>query len=193
MFVDNFFKNYCKNKRIIIFADIVFTVKLLCMRMKRVRCFLLMACIGVVASVFAQDEAQEKAEEGRPLVGIWQMVLPANVSNTDFSLRYLPVFKVLNSDGTFCNMQFPGQGRRALFNQEGTYVIDTDSTYTERIVKSPHADYKGISNPLKYKVTEDKKMLFTQYWNPTAEEWMPEMWLRVETPEGKENRPKTEL
>ncbi len=151
------------------------------MNLKSISYLLMAVCICCSIPAYSQEETKPS----HPLTGVWQMAMMMKGNDNDqFSIRCLPAFKILNADGSFYNMQIGNYSQvgRAHFNQEGTYVIETDSTYTEYIAKSPHESYEGIKSPMKYQVVPEHGILLTQYWNPDTKVWMPEMWIRVETP-----------
>ncbi len=147
--------------------------------MKSTRYFLLTICLFGSISAYSQ----EMLKQSQALAGTWQMVVAIKGEQNQLLFRYLPLFKILNANGTFCNLQIDLRSGRAHFNQEGRFNIQTDSTYIEHIEKSPHASYAGIESPMKYKFIPEEKVLLTQYFNPDTKQWIPEMWIRVEIPE----------
>lgn len=126
--------------------------------------------------------AQDEEGKGNRLAGVWQQIVSVNQSAG--SIVYRPFFKILNADGTFCNLQLMGGQERAFFSHEGSYSVLSDSVYVEHIEKSPYREYKGMESQQKYRLAEgDTDFLFIQNKHPKTGIWTSELWVRVKSPE----------
>lgn len=129
-------------------------------------------------AAFGQNEEKKPSfwTESQSLVGLWQQtgafdgeeIVPVTSSN----------YKVINADGTFYCLVAPKshQFKVVLY---GTYTVDSDSTYTEHIVKHGAFDrMDGTTSKLRYRVV-DSNTLLIQFYNETMKGWVPESWKRV--------------
>ncbi len=134
----------------------------------------------LLCSSCATTKNSKKMPKDHDLYGIWQQIRP--VSNNPNSVVHMPFFKVLTKDGFFCNLNVPGMQSSGFFNQEGTFTIQTDSTYTEYVARSSFEPLNNVESPMKYRVfTENgETYMFAQYW--FANRWIPEFWKKMKSP-----------
>ncbi len=119
------------------------------------------------------------------LEGIWQYQNPSKDENGKFLLRPIPLFKTLTKDGKMYNMRIIDQ--KAVFTHSGRYSITSDSTYVEQIKESYFIQFRGHDTPMRYKYFAKEKVLFMQYLEPTNQQWVPQIWKKVEDMETEEN------
>lgn len=93
---------------------------------------------------------------------------------------YVPIFKILGEDGSMCNLN--ASGNAALLTQQGTYVMTSDSTYTEMLNPSALNDGKGGKGLMKYKLKSGGKIMEAWWFNDESGQWQPEFYRKVELP-----------
>lgn len=142
---------------------------------------LLMSVWGVSA-----QEIQEKVPTA--LNGIWQMCFYSSPSSdVPGELRTGNSLKVLSGDGRFTNLVMMQQG--AIVIGYGTYVIDSDSTYTEYVEKNIHLpQLDTMPNKMHFELEENNNLMFVKYFLTSdrngnqIDAWCHEIWKRVDMP-----------
>lgn len=110
------------------------------------------------------------------LTGIWQQI---QVAKTDGHIIKLPVWKILQQDGSFCTFLIANKEGQSIITNEGTYKVTSDSTYVEHIKNSITApELINRSNTITYSMPEKDKLVIT-YRMPEAKEDASETWIRV--------------
>ena len=140
---------------------------------------LLLAFVSVQLPLVAQKESNKKhLIESENLVGVWNMTGGVTTDGGIVNVR-TENYKILNADGTFLVYVFNQIVNPAMeINLYGSYSIDSDSTYTEHIVKSRVSSMSGTKSMMKYKLM-GKDRLLIQYYNEAVKVWVPEIWTRV--------------
>lgn len=64
------------------------------------------------------------------LEGVWQQVQPATETTPEMKL---PVWKVMQNDGTFCTFLIANKKAQCVITNEGTFRLTSDSTFVEHI------------------------------------------------------------
>ena len=68
------------------------------------------------------------AQHSHPLLGIWQQEMITQEGNRIL----IPVWKIISGDGTFSVILMTNKDGRTVQTIEGSYVINSENTYTER-------------------------------------------------------------
>lgn len=111
-----------------------------------------------------------------PLAGIWQQVQLDSQSNKAI---HLPVWKVLENDGTFHVFLIADAKCQCIITNQGLYEVKSDSTFSERITGSiTDANLVGRSNTITYHFDGPDKMNIS-YQIPGAASQTNETWVRV--------------
>lgn len=131
----------------------------------------LSACILLMAACLATSvqTASAQQQNAQKITGIWQKL---------YNGKKTLLFKILNADGSYCNFGIASQDGTFSYSQQGTFKVTSDSTYTENIQKS-HTGFQGESH-MKYRLRKFGKELYTEWFSSQAQEWMPELWIKVE-------------
>ena len=125
-----------------------------------------MAACGLLAS----------ADNGKDLQGIWQQV---QTSCTDGHTMLLPVWKVMQADGTFCTFLIANQSGQSIITNEGRYEVKDDSTVVEQVTGSiTDPELVGTHNKLTY-TFKGKDAMHVSYRMPGASRDGHEDWVRV--------------
>lgn len=141
-------------------------------------------CAGLLFGACALLQAQSLAH---PLTGIWQQLERQQTENNDIKLYAMPVWKLIQTDGNFSLIVIPPKTNASFKTTEGTYTIDTDSTYTETIRKSAiNPSIEGTKTNLKYKLFDDE-MLIISYKLANSKKEGREIWKRVSLPKPQNN------
>ena len=61
---------------------------------------------------------------------VWQQVQPATETTPEMKL---PVWKVMQNDGTFCTFLIANKKAQCVITNEGTFRLTSDSTFVEHI------------------------------------------------------------
>ena len=115
------------------------------------------------------------------LAGVWQMCAVRKYGNGEQSIIYIPMFKVLNADGTFFNLQqMDDKSPGALF-ATGTWEVKSESTYVESLESiSTDVSSQGKDNVITFRLTDNDEILHTYYTMPGNGAEGSETWHRVE-------------
>lgn len=138
--------------------------------------FLALCALCLTACPLQAGEAGEAARSDS-LVGIWQQMSTRKVKGLK-QVGYELFFKILNADGTFCNVSILSNGQ-AVYSQRGTYEVLDDEYYIEHIEYSPIARFNETSNRLRYSFQRGGKRMVLLWYNPSVDCWVPELWQRV--------------
>lgn len=118
----------------------------------------------------------------KALPGVWQQV---QVSKHDGHTIHLPVWKVMQNDGTFCTFLIASQKGTCIITNEGRYEVTSDSTFVEYVTGSiTDPSLIGRGNKITYHFSERDK-IEVSYRLPGAKRDGRETWVRVklEVPE----------
>jgi len=110
------------------------------------------------------------------ITGVWQQVQQAK---SDGHLMKLPVWKVMQNDGSFCTFLIANESGQSIITNEGRYEQTSDSTITEHITGSiTDPELIGKSNTLTFQL-RDTDHLAVSYCVPGSSRTNHETWVRV--------------
>lgn len=110
------------------------------------------------------------------LEGVWQQVQPATETTPEMKL---PVWKVMQNDGTFCTFLIANNKAQCVITNEGTFRLTSDSTFVEHIngtIVNP--DLIGKNNKITIVAAEKDRIQITYRLQPDGGE-AKETWIRV--------------
>ena len=110
------------------------------------------------------------------LEGVWQQVQPATETTSEMKL---PVWKVMQNDGTFCTFLIANKKAQCVITNEGTFRLTSDSTFVEHIngtIVNP--DLIGKNNKITIVAAEKDRIQITYRLQPDGGE-SKETWIRV--------------
>lgn len=115
------------------------------------------------------------------LTGVWQMCRMLKTEDGEKTILYAPMFKVLNADGTFFNLQqMDDKSPGALF-ATGTWEVRSEATYAECLTSiSTDPSSQGKENIMTFRLTDNDEILHTYYTMPGNGANGQETWHRVE-------------
>lgn len=174
-------KQYC----ISIFNPIFYTFDLQTLKLQTMKTFRFF-CYIVATCLLISLPSQAKNEGKVPplLVGLWQQAVL--LSSDPFpNIKYTSFYKALNEDGSFFNLVVPGTDERGYFTQHGSFEVQSDTTYVEKIQDSPFNQFKNKDSVVKYRLDKDGKVLYLEWFEENSKTWVSEMWIKVETPKGR--------
>lgn len=120
--------------------------------------------------------AMVNKKEVKNLTGVWQQV---QNSPTDKHTMHLPVWKVLQNDGSFLIFLIVDKSAQCVIANEGHYEVTSDSTLVEHVTNSIiNSAFIGLSNKISYHFEGKDKMNIT-YQLPGATTSTTESWVRV--------------
>lgn len=132
---------------------------------------LLLLVLLAPLSLFAQQSATADKVKG-----VWQQVQTAK---NDGRLIRLPVWKVLQGDGTFCTFLIGDETGLSLITNQGTYEWESDTTFVEHVTGSiTDPQLVGKDNRLYYQF-EGNDLMRVRYRVPGASRDGRETWVRV--------------
>lgn len=136
--------------------------------------FTLLACLACcTATLKAQSQASNN------FVGIWQQRQVTIGDNGTGHFIKLPVWKVYESNGTFCIFLIANQKADCIKVTEGTYSVVNDSIYEEHISGSlTNSNLVGRSNKIKYTFATPDELVIS-YNISNAPNDSHESWVRV--------------
>lgn len=118
----------------------------------------------------------DKIKNANKLIGIWQQV---QQSKDDHRVVRLPVWKVVEADGSFQTFLIANEQAKCIITNRGEYKVTTDSTVVEYIKGSiTDPELVGKSNKIFYKLTDNDTMHIT-YKLPKALREGHETWVRL--------------
>lgn len=116
------------------------------------------------------------AQEENAFAGVWQQT---QVAGEDGHTMRLPVWKVLQNDGTFCTFLIANQMAQTIITNAGTYEVASENSYKEHITGSiTDPGLVGHTNDLTYSFDGPDKLTIV-YTMPGAEREAVETWVRV--------------
>lgn len=110
------------------------------------------------------------------LEGVWQQVQPATETTPEMKL---PVWKVMQNDGTFCTFLIANKKAQCVITNEGTFRFTSDSTFVEHIngtIVNP--GLIGKNNKITIVAAEKDRIQITYRLLPDGGE-AKETWIRV--------------
>ena len=120
--------------------------------------------------------AQQALSGGHTLKGVWQQVQTSSKSQR---VMRLPVWKVLQGDGSFCTFLIGNEAGLSIITNQGRYEPLSDSTYVEYITGSiTDPNLVGKSNTLRFRMSGPDTM-HVRYRVPGASRDGKETWVRV--------------
>ncbi len=125
------------------------------------------------------DDGKQHLATSKGLVGLWRQSGITEI-NGEISEVLSGNYKVINPDGTFYTFITWGEKKPTQIGLYGTYIITSDSTYTEQIIQHGiNPRMNGTSSELRYKMIDENTLLI-EYKNEAINKWIPEIWRRVE-------------
>lgn len=110
------------------------------------------------------------------IAGVWQQVQQAKSGGR---LMKLPVWKVMQNDGSFCTFLIANESGQSVITNEGRYEQTSDSTITEHITGSiTDPELIGKSNTLTFQLRDTGHMAIS-YCVPGSSRTNHETWVRV--------------
>lgn len=135
--------------------------------MKKILLLALLAPLFVCA-----QNTNSKAE----LVGVWQQMGQPEYNRPPMRL---PVWKVIQNDGTFCTFLIANQEAQSIITNQGTYSVTSDSTVVEHVTGSiTDPDIVGKDNAINFQM-RGKDFIHITYRTSAAEQVTHETWVRV--------------
>lgn len=131
---------------------------------------------------FSANVCAENAPKAKKLVGVWQQV---QKSPADGHTMRLPVWKVMQADGSFCTFLIANPQGQSIITNEGSFKVENDSVFIEHITGSvTDPGLIGKDNHLTFKFEGNDK-ISVSYNAQGAMRAGNETWIRVklETPE----------
>ena len=120
--------------------------------------------------------ATSSHDNATDLIGVWQQV---QTSKTDGHLMQLPVWKVMQKDGTFCTFLIANEHGQSVITNQGRFTVVNDSTVTEHINGSiTDPELVGKENRITYHF-DGKDKIHVSYRMPGATRDGQEDWVRV--------------
>lgn len=122
------------------------------------------------------------AQHSHPLLGIWQQEIITQEGNRIL----IPVWKIISGDGTFSVILMTNKDGRAVQTIEGSYVIDSDKTYTEQVKTNVFdPQQKNTTNTLNYSFDTPDRLRIAYHLQgrsvPATESWVR---VKLENPFG---------
>ena len=109
-------------------------------------------------------------------LGVWQQV---QTSQSDGHVMLLPVWKVMQSDGSFCTFLIANQNGQSIITNQGRFEVKNDSILVESVLGSiTDPELVGKNNTLTYHF-KDKDSVHVSYRMPGASREGHEDWVRV--------------
>lgn len=130
----------------------------------------LLALLATAGSMSAENKYGERFE------GVWQQV---QYTKPDAAPIRLPVWKVMQTDGSFCTFLIANQSGKSIITNEGTYKVTSDSMVVEHVTGSiTDPTLVGKNNRITYQF-KDKDEVNVTYRMPGASRDGHETWVRV--------------
>lgn len=127
-----------------------------------------------------KKDGNKFAEQKARLTGIWQQCLPMTTNDGGHQIRFLPHFKILSGDGTFCNMSQANSVAPAALFTTGEWRVTSDSTFVEHIATNANSVYEGKDNELTFRLPMGNQVLEVFYTMPGDTRRIREAWIRVQ-------------
>lgn len=109
-------------------------------------------------------------------LGVWQQV---QTSQSDGHVMLLPVWKVMQSDGSFCTFLIANQNGQSIITNQGRFEVKNDSILVESVLGSiTDPELVGKNNMLTYHF-KGNDSVHVSYRMPGASREGHEDWVRV--------------
>lgn len=129
--------------------------------------------LALLVPLFAY--AQTETSQVR-LAGVWQQLGQPEDNRPPMRL---PVWKVMQNDGSFCTFLIANQEAQSIITNQGTYRLTSDSTVTEHITGSiTDPGIVGKDNVIRFQ-TRGNDLIQITYRTSAAEQETTETWVRV--------------
>ena len=131
----------------------------------------------------AKDKKEQTkfAQQKQRLTGIWQQCVPMTTNDGGHQIRFVPQFKILNSDGTFFNMAQLNVMAPATLYVSGEWTVTSDSTFVEHIATiETDRSSSGKDNLLTYHLDMNDNIMEISYTMPGNGMPGREVWARVQ-------------
>lgn len=141
------------------------------------------AALLLTASPMTAKEKKDKAKnpQTEKLTGVWQMCRVLKTGDGEKTIHYAPMFKVLNADGSFFNLQQMDDKSPAALFATGTWEVRSEATYAECLTSiSTDPSSQGKENIMTFRLTDNDEILHTYYSMPGNGYEGRETWHRVE-------------
>lgn len=119
--------------------------------------------------------------QAEKLTGVWQRCHVLQSGDGEKTTIYAPMFKVLNADGTFFNLQMIDDKSPGSLFATGTWEVKSEATYAESLASiSTDPTSQGKDNVITFRLTDNDEILHTYYTMPGNGADGSETWHRVE-------------
>ena len=149
------------------------------MRTKILVAMLLMLALPAMAQ--NKGSQADLVRQTERLTGIWQHCILVHSKDGGVQPVFRSQFKVLNSDGTFCNLwQAASKAPAALF-ATGKWHVTSDSTFVEHLSTiATDRGAEGKDNELFFRLVTEDNILQISYTMPGDSRRYQELWVRVQ-------------
>lgn len=148
--------------------------------MKKIFILFLFIGIGFTSSVSAQETVSSSSEKIK-LTGMWQMC-KVEIVDGKLHAQYLPSLKMLDTDGTFYNVQMQTGQQGCCLTAFGSFQITSDSTYVEKVTSSTaYPPISGKEVVINYRILDNEWVGITFSFPGETKRWK-EIWKRVKMP-----------
>lgn len=107
------------------------------------------------------------------LAGTWQLCAIVQGQNGDKQMIYAPMFKVLNADGSFFNLELVDKDSPGALFVTGTWEVLSETSYVERLETiATDPSLQGKDNIMTFRLSDNDEILHISYGQQT--------WHRVE-------------
>ena len=138
------------------------------------------ALLMLALPMTATNKKNEFTQQKKRLTGIWQQCFPMTANDGSVQLRFTPHFKILNSDGTFCNMSQANSLAPAALFATGEWRVTSEKTFVEHLTTNAKSVYEGKDNELTFRLTTNDNILEISYTMPGDQRLSREIWMRVQ-------------
>jgi len=151
------------------------------MKTKIIYGFAICSIVLLVQSCASQKSTQTNPTVAR-LVGLWEVKAEHRSDEKGYKRMPHGMFKLILPNGKFVNFMTTDRG--STITLDGTYVVEGDSTYIEKIDHSFNKSQIGMANPLYLKLSNDNFMYLRWFqaideFNQQQNRWIEEIWQRV--------------
>lgn len=130
----------------------------------------------LISVLFALCVVLPASAQKNKLQGVWQQV---QFTQNGQKVVHLPVWKVMQNDGSFCTFLIANPEGMSIQTTHGTYKVKSEKTLDERIIGSiTDPDLIGKVNQLTYEF-DGKDKLTVRYRLPGYQRDAVETWVRV--------------
>ena len=119
--------------------------------------------------------------QAEKLTGVWQMCRVLQNGDGEKTIIYTPMFKVLNADGSFFNLQMMDTSSPGALFATGTWEMRSEATYAESLASiTTDPTSQGKDNVITFRLSDNDEILHTYYTMPGNGADGSETWHRVE-------------